>query len=188
MPIVEVIQPAPQQVEVFLKRGQMGPAGPQGPAGPIGATGEQGPAGPQGPQGPQFTPTEVTFTVNGGSTINPPQFNGAPLFSGSYVKVGPVVVFRINVEFDNITNFGTGQYFVDLPFAASNGTQIRGGCLHRASNGNQYAISGHVAAGSNRLFLFYSAGTGQDQEFTHNNPYNLQTFDSFHVGGTYLAA
>jgi hypothetical protein len=147
-----------------------------------------GPTGPQGPQGPEGpAPEEQSFTVLGGTLGEQPEFDGAPLFSGSYIKVGSLVYFQIQVDFDNITDFGTGQYFVELPFISKYGTMMRDGCLHRASNGNQYAINGHVVSGSKVLMLSYTAGTGQDEAFDHNSPYTLHVEDNFHVSGSYIA-
>lgn len=136
---------------------------------------------------------ETPFTVFGG-TINfsgqtavQPTFDGDPLFSGYYVKTsGNLVHFQIQVDFDNITNFGNGQYYVQLPFNAKHAAMMRDGCLHRASNGRQYSTNGHVYAGSNQLTLWYTSGTGQDEEFDHNSPYGLQVEDNFHIAGTYI--
>jgi len=132
-------------------------------------------------------PVETSFTVNGGSLGTMPTFDGAPLFSGSYVKTGPLVHFQIQVDMDNITNFGTGQYYVDLPFPAKYGYQVREGCLHDTSTDRQYAIGGHVFAGQSRLNLFFTDTNGQDQEFDHNSPVTLAIADNFHVSGTYIA-
>jgi len=132
-------------------------------------------------------PTETSFTVNGGTLGTAPTFDGAPLFSGSYVKHGPMVHFQIQVDMDNITSFGTGQYYVDLPFPAKYGYQVREGCLHDISADRQYAIGGHVAAGQSRLNLFFTDTSGQDQEFDHNSPVTLAVADNFHVSGTYIS-
>jgi hypothetical protein len=132
-------------------------------------------------------PVETSFTVNGGSLGTMPTFDGAPLFSGSYVKTGPLVHFQIQVDMDNITNFGSGQYYVDLPFPAKYGYQVREGCLHDISTDRQYAIGGHVFAGQSRLNLFFTDTNGQDQEFDHNSPVTLAIADNFHVSGTYIA-
>lgn len=132
-------------------------------------------------------PAETAFTVNGGTLGTQPTFTGAPLFSGTYVKHGPMVHFQIQVDMDNITNFGTGQYYVDLPFPAKYGYQVREGCLHDISTDRQYAIGGHVFAGQSRLNLFFTDTNGQDQEFDHNSPITLAVADNFHVSGTYIS-
>lgn len=130
----------------------------------------------------------VPFTVNGGTIGGTqPTFSGPPMFSGQVVRIGDFVHFEIQVLFTNITSFGTGQYFVDLPFAPSHPVMIRGGCVHRNSNGKQYALGGHAVAGNVQLTLWYTASNGEDQEFDHNSPFTLTTADNFHIQGSYLA-
>jgi hypothetical protein len=131
-------------------------------------------------------PVETSFTVNGGTLGTQPTFTGAPLFSGSYVKTGPLVHFQIQVDMDNITSFGTGQYYVDLPFDAKYGYQLKAGCLHDISTGRQYALGGHVYAGQSQLLLSYTDSNGQDAAFDHNSPTTLHTADNFHISGTYI--
>lgn len=134
----------------------------------------------------EATSTEVVYEIEGGTSGTQPTFTGDPLFSGSYVKIGNLVHFQIQVDMDNITNFGTGQYYVDLPFNAKYGYQFKEGCLHDFSSGKQYAIGGHVALGANRLYLTYTASNGQDESFTHSSPITLNVADNFHIAGTYI--
>jgi hypothetical protein len=78
----------------------------------------QGPAGPQGPAGtsgletmtrfsPVFSATGMTFTGSNGTY---------PTYNSYYVKSGLLVSFVIQIDFTTVTNFGTGQYKVALPF------------------------------------------------------------------------
>lgn len=157
-----------------------GAPGPRGQQGPRGYQGDQGIPGPAAPE-----PIEQSYVVGGGSNGSMPTFNGAPLFYGSYVKQGQLVFFRVNVDFDNITSFGTGQYYVTLPFATSHDIYIRNG--HIAHNGDRYSISGHAVAGSTGLNLFFTASNGKELPFTSTNPANLTTADDFHISGSYIA-
>ena len=190
-------------------RGEIGPQGPQGPqgeigasgpmglTGPQGATGDQGPrgesgapgaTGPQGPVGPAAV--EVSYSLVGGTTGSgavQPAFSSDPLFYGSSIRNGDLVFLAIQVDFDNITSFGTGQYFVSLPYPSKYDATIREGHLHRDSNGRNYPIVGHLAEGSSIMTLWFTAGTGQDEEFDRNSPYTLTTSDDFHIAGTYIA-
>jgi hypothetical protein len=132
---------------------------------------------------------ESTFVVAGGTTGTAPTFTGAPLFSGSYTKLGNLVHFQIQVDMDNITSFGTGQYYVDLPFPAKYGYKFREGCLHDISASKDYEIGGHVFAGQSRLLLSSTdtqSGQVFDIPFVYNNPINLSTADNFHISGTYI--
>ena len=73
---------------------------------------------------------DTLYTVQGGTTNGTqPTFNGAPLFTASYVTSGDLVHFRINVDFDNITSFGTGQYYMTLPFNSKYSYYFREGHL-----------------------------------------------------------
>jgi hypothetical protein len=132
---------------------------------------------------------EQEYTVAGGTSGTQPTFDGDPLFSGHYVILGSTVYFDVQVDFDNITSFGTGQYYVSLPFASKYGAMFRGGCLHDASETREYHISGHVDAGSNELQLFTTDLSGQrlyDFAFSQGEPVTLTTADNFHIAGTYI--
>ena len=122
-----------------------------------------------------------------GGTIDgtQPTFDGAPLITGSYTKIGNLCFFQIDVNFDNITDFGTGQYYLTLPFEVDHDRTFREGFLKDASTGRKYAISGHVDPGSNVMLLFGLTSNGLDEDFTNSTPLQLATEDSFHVAGTY---
>ena len=132
---------------------------------------------------------DTTFTVAGGTLGTQPTFTGAPLFTGSYVKTGPMVHFRIDVDFDNITSFGTGQYYLNLPFTPKYNYMFTGGCLHDFSTGITYVITGHVFAGNPEMRLEStdnSGNTSYNIPFTATAPIALATADNFHIYGDYI--
>ena len=128
---------------------------------------------------------DVSYQPQGGTDGTQPTFSGDPLITGSYIKLGDLVNFQIDVDFDNITSFGSGQYYLTLPFESEHAFLVRDGCLHDASGGDQYAISGHCDPNSNILQLFSVASNGRDVPFTYNVPVNLAVADNFHIAGTY---
>lgn len=135
-------------------------------------------------------PTVTNYTVSGGTNGTQPTFTGSPLFTAQYVRVGDLVHFEIQVDFDNITSFGTGQYFVTLPFNALRAVMFRNGCLHDNDTGNEYHISGHVNAGSTTIELFTTDRQGNriyDFPFSSTEPITLTTADNFHIAGDYIA-
>jgi hypothetical protein len=134
---------------------------------------------------------ETSFVVNGGTLGTQPTFTGDPLFSGTYVKTGPLVHFQIQVDMNNITNFGTGQYYVELPFPAKYGYMFREGCLHDINTGREYHVSGHVYAGQSQMKLFTTDVSGNriyDFAFSQGEPITLSTADNFHIAGTYISS
>ena len=127
----------------------------------------------------------IDFAVLGGTDGTQPTFSSDPLFTGSYTRFGNIVHFAIDVDFDNITSFGTGQYYIKLPFPAKRNYLLSDGCLHDDSTGNEYAVLGHVHAGSDTLTLLSTATNGRQVPFEHNVPVTLAVADNFHIAGTY---
>jgi hypothetical protein len=166
--------------------GPIGPSGSPGPTGATGATGDTGPVGPAGPQGPELSPVEIAYTMGGGTIGGTqPTFNGAPMFYGSYVQTGATVFFNISVVMTNITNFGTGQYYVTLPFVSKYGYSTSEGRITDSSSGHNYSLHGYASAGSNVLVLTYDSGS-QQVSFDHNSPVTLTPSDLFVISGTYI--
>ena len=130
---------------------------------------------------------ETDYTVSGGTNGTQPTFNGNPLFFGSYTKTANLIHFRVNVQMTNITNFGTGSYYITLPHNAKYDTYIRNGHL-RHSSGDIYAISGHVLAGTNILELYSTASNGKEVRFTTSIPVSLNTTCDFHIFGSYFSS
>jgi hypothetical protein len=128
-----------------------------------------------------------TWTIEGG-TLNgsQPQFTGSPMFSGEWYLVGKLCHFSIDVDMDNITNFGSGQYYVKLPFISKTNYLMSDGCLHDSSTGDEYAVLGHVLAGSDSLSLLTTTSNGKQNPFTNSVPVNLANTDNFHISGTYI--
>lgn len=166
--------------------GPVGPIGPSGSPGPTGATGATGATGDQGPAGPVFSPVELPYTLGGGTISGTqPTFNGAPMFYGAYVRTGATVFFNVTVVMTNITGFGTGQYYVTLPFASKYGYSTSEGRITDTSSGHDFTLHGFADAGSNILELTYDSGS-QQVMFDHNSPVTLTTSDVFVISGTYI--
>ena len=127
----------------------------------------------------------ITFQPEGGTLGTQPTFSGDPLIHGSYILIGTLCHFHIDVDFDNITSFGSGQYYLTLPFTSRNDYFFREGSLYDVSGNDTYAMSGRVAAGTNTINLMSVASNGRDVAFTYNVPVTLAVADSFHIAGTY---
>jgi hypothetical protein len=115
-------------------------------------------------------------------------FTGTPAV-GQYSRVGKMITFYIKVNCTTVTNFGTGQYFLTLPFAPFNNFVFRNGGLHDTSANLHYSILGDSHAGSTSIELLYSRSQGshvQDDPFNHNSPLTLATADFFYISGTYF--
>lgn len=130
----------------------------------------------------------ITYNPGGGTTGTQPTFSGTPMFTGAYTKWGNMVHFAFDVDMDNILTFGTGQYYITLPFKAKRNYQFADGCLHDISTSTDYPIFGHVLANSDQLLLKSidsHANSAFNVPFTSTVPVTLATADNFHIAGTY---
>jgi hypothetical protein len=112
-------------------------------------------------------------------------YTGTPAV-GSYVKIGKLVTFHIQVTLTNVTNFGSGQYSITLPFAPIGDYAFRDGGIH--AGGNHYTVMADAEAGSTTMDLWYIASSGQDMPMDHNSPHTLTTTNKFYINGTYISA
>jgi hypothetical protein len=117
-------------------------------------------------------------------------FTGTPAV-GQYSRVGKMITFNIKVNCTTVTNFGTGQYHLTLPFAPYSNFVFRNAGLHDTSANVHYSILGDSNSSSTDIELLYSRSQGshnQDDPFDHNSPVTLATGDFFYISGTYFIA
>ena len=127
----------------------------------------------------------TTFTgIQGGTDGTQPTFSG-PVFTATYTRFGDMVHFAYSVDFTNILTFGTGQYFMTLPYNSRRPVTFNSGSLYDDSSGSTYSIIGQVTTGSNVMTLSYIKSNGETEPFEYNKPITLTTADSFDITGTY---
>jgi hypothetical protein len=127
------------------------------------------------------------YQPSGGTSGTQPTWTGNPI-TGSFNRFGNMVHFNIFVDFDTITSFGTGRYFLTLPYPSLHEIKFADGCLHDPSTGREYQMRGSVLADSDVLQLSTTGISGQtvfDADFTSTAPVTLTTEDYFHIAGTY---
>jgi hypothetical protein len=114
-------------------------------------------------------------------------FTGTPA-TGSYIKIGNFVQVQISVDFDNVSNFGTGQYSLTLPFPSKYHTDVYGGSVHDTVNQgvDHYSLKGHLSDGSSTFTIWNIKSSAADEAFDHNSPINLTTADLFHMSFLYI--
>ncbi len=108
--------------------------------------------------------------------------------TGSYIKIGNLVIVQIDVIFTTVTNFGTGQYSLTLPFASKYHTDVYGGSIHKITNQgiDHYSIKGHLAPTSSSFTIWAISSNAADQPFDHDSPINIDTDDKFHMSFSYI--
>ena len=113
-------------------------------------------------------------------------FTGTPA-TGSYVKIGNLVTVQIDVLYTTVTNFGTGQYSLTLPFASKFHTDVYGGSAHDTSPTlTHYSLKGHLTPSSSAMTLWQHAGSSADAPMDFNTPFNSEVADKFHMSFSYI--
>ena len=142
------------------------------------------------------TPGGIPFGITNISTSFTPQFKtvtgntlAGTVTTGSYVLQGLICHFRVNVEFDATTDFGSAnQYQFTLPFATAHTVTIRGGTLHAPTpNDAIYHIAGITdIADSTTIMKLYYSGSTTDLAWKSSTPVNAtNTASHFDISGAY---
>lgn len=113
-------------------------------------------------------------------------FTGTPA-TGSYIKIGNWIMLQIDVLYTTVTNFGTGQYSLTLPFASKYHTDVYGGSAHDTLPSlKHYSLKGHLSPSSSTMTLWQHAGSGEDEPMDFNTPFSAATADKFHMSFSYI--
>lgn len=139
---------------------------------------------------PTFSATELTFT---GANSEYPTYNSY------YVKNGYMVSFWIKVDLDTVTNFGTGQFKLELPLEPYPETMNHfSGWVWKDPSLPADQLDGHIilnvdhAPGSKTLDLHWIGATTPDPKpviehlFYQGWPIILTTQSKIYVNGTYF--
>jgi hypothetical protein len=157
--------------------------------------------GPQGATGPTLSPTSVRFSPVFQATGLTFTGSGAtyPTYNSYYVKAGQLVTFWIAVDFTTVTNFGTGQFKVELPFApistASN--HFSAWCWIDPSsspnelNGHIQLVADHLPADQTLDLHWLKATTSNPKPviesiLSQGTPVTFTTASKLYVNGTYI--
>jgi hypothetical protein len=103
-------------------------------------------------------------------------------YTGDYNRVGNIIFYCINVNFNGYTNLGTGQYQFTLPFPARQTFTSRAGTLHNPSTDSRYHIASITdTAVSNTISKLYYTGSTTDLAWKYSTPvswaHNTTHFD-----------
>lgn len=140
---------------------------------------------------PVFSATNLEFTGTN-STY--------PTYNSYYVKNGHIVSFWIQVDMTTVTNFGTGQYKVELPFAPITGAMnhFLGWVWRDPSvpadqlDGHIQILADHLPNNGITLDLHWLGETTPEPKptvehiFKQGSPITLTTVSKVYINGTYI--
>ena len=176
-------------------QGIQGLPGPQGIQGVPGIQGIPGPSGTSGLEtyvrySPIFQATGMTFTGSGATY---------PTYNSYYIKSGLLVSFVIEIDFTTVTNFGTGQYKVELPSTPAFAYNHFSGWIWADPNISPDTGTGHTILNADTagittvLDLHYLKQSGganspiREGLWTQALPVTLTTISKAYINGTYIS-
>jgi hypothetical protein len=128
----------------------------------------------------------VPYTPVWGSLGTQPVY-GAGAITGRYIKISKWCFFSVRANLSSVTNFGTGQYTLTIPFTPLQSNAFRDGGLHEGTN--HYGIMLDVTTvGGTTGKLYYPGSSGKDEPFDRNSPHVLTTSDFWYISGAYFIA
>ncbi len=138
-----------------------------------------------------FMATGLAFTGSGTT---------APGYNSYYVKHGSLVTFYIEISCATVTNFGTGQYALSLPFLPAFGGNHFAGWVWRdpaipADDANHIILNADHNGATKQLDLHFLVGAPSNPKPVIENKlsqgapgYNLTTVSKLYVNGTYITS
>jgi hypothetical protein len=121
------------------------------------------------------------------SSLGTAPIYGTGAVTGKYMKISKWVFWSVTVNLTTVTNFGTGQYTLTVPFAPLQHNAMRDGGLHEGSNHYGIMLDIGPATGTTGK-MYYNGSSGKDEPFNKNSPHNLTTSDFWYISGAYLIA
>jgi hypothetical protein len=122
-------------------------------------------------------------TING----TQPTLN-LPVAAGTYNRFGNMVHFTASIDLGGINDFGTGQYYITIPYPPKSEYAFRSGVLNDSSSSQMFQLTGGLVVGSSQMLLYLAENVANkivDKPFTPTDPVTLTTADRFYISGTY---
>lgn len=128
-----------------------------------------------------------TFNTTIQSTNNNMVYTGTPC-DIEIQRIGKMITANATITCTNISNFGTGQIYFDMPagIPARSHDLAAGGYL--VDGGTTYTIFGTLGASANKMYLWHPTSNGGSDILDYNSPAVLDTTSVINITGVALLA
>lgn len=103
-------------------------------------------------------------------------------------RIGKMITANATIVFTNVTNFGTGQIYIDMPAGIPNRSHDLAASGYLVDGGTTYTIFGTLGATANKMYLWHPTSNGGSDPVTYNKPAILDTTSTINVTGVALLA
>lgn len=103
-------------------------------------------------------------------------------------RIGKMITANALINFTNVTNFGTGQIYFDIPAGIPNRAHDLAASGYLVDGGTTYTIFGTLSATGNKMYLYHPTSNGGSDTVTYNKPAVLDTTSVINITGVALLA
>lgn len=128
-----------------------------------------------------------TFNTTIQSTNNNMVYTGTPC-DIEVQRIGKMITANATITCTNITNFGTGQIYFDMPAGIPTRSHNLAAGGYLVDGGTTYTIFGTLGASANKMYLWHPTSNGGSDPVTYNKPAVLDTTSVINITGVALLA
>ncbi len=103
-------------------------------------------------------------------------------------RIGKMITANALISFTNVTNFGTGQYYFNIPAGIPNRAHDLVASGFVVDNGITYTCFATLAATDNKMYLWVPTSNGASDALDYNTPTVLDTTSVINITGVALLA
>lgn len=103
-------------------------------------------------------------------------------------RIGKMITANATIQFTNVTNFGTGQIYFDMPAGIPPRSHDLAASGFLTDGGTTYTVFGTLGATANKMYLWHPTSNGGSDTMTYNKPAVLDTTSVVNITGVALLA
>ena len=134
-----------------------------------------------------YSTTVNNFLTTIQSTNNNMAFTGTPC-DIEIQRIGKMITANATISFTNVTNFGTGQIYFDMPAGIPARSHDLAASGFLVDGGTTYTIFGTLGATANKMYLWHPTSNGGSDILDYNSPAVLDTTSKINITGVALLA
>jgi hypothetical protein len=103
-------------------------------------------------------------------------------------RIGKMITANAIIDFTNVTNFGTGQIYINIPAGIPTRAHDLAASGYLVDGGTTYTIFATLGASATQMYLWHPTSNGGSDTVTHNKPTTLDVTSSINITGVALLA
>ena len=103
-------------------------------------------------------------------------------------RIGKMITANATIQFTNVTNFGTGQIYINMPVSIPTRSHDLAAGGYLVDGGTTYSIFGTLGATANKMYLWHPTSNGGSDVMDYNSPAVLDTTSVVNITGVALLA